>query len=253
VWEPLNEELSRWQDSGLTATLWWRDDDAVRVTPELEKLLTVAANTGTAPAIAVIPAVLKTNHMTPLNDTLFDCDGCAVFVHGFAHVNHASAGEKKCEFANQRSSDVMEDEIRRGVQILSAFDCFHAVFVPPWNRASDKLMDVLVEAGIRGFSGYGPRPAPMPKAGLKQVNTHMDIIDWKGSRGFAGTERVLTMMTRHLRQKRHGLADVQEPTGVLSHHLVHDDDCTSFLDEFITRTRNHPAVHWLTPEQAFQQ
>ena len=45
----LLRELDRWASDGLTATIWWRDDDLQRPTPALEPLLTMADATGWAP------------------------------------------------------------------------------------------------------------------------------------------------------------------------------------------------------------
>jgi hypothetical protein len=37
-WATLQRELDRWAESGKTATFWWRDDDAVEETPQLQTL-----------------------------------------------------------------------------------------------------------------------------------------------------------------------------------------------------------------------
>ncbi len=52
-WLQLTDELDRRQDAGSTATFWWRDDDAVEWTPQLDVPLRHA---GTIPlALAVTP------------------------------------------------------------------------------------------------------------------------------------------------------------------------------------------------------
>ena len=57
VFRPLTDEFDRWADQGLTATLWWRDDDAIAPTPALDRLLDAA---GPVPlTLAVIPALAE--------------------------------------------------------------------------------------------------------------------------------------------------------------------------------------------------
>ena len=38
-WDRLEREIDAWAAAGREATLWWRDDDAVAATAELERLL----------------------------------------------------------------------------------------------------------------------------------------------------------------------------------------------------------------------
>ena len=56
-WPDLLVELDRWEEAGLVAQFWWRDDDAVAPSPRLDRLMAVAES---APvALAVIPADVK--------------------------------------------------------------------------------------------------------------------------------------------------------------------------------------------------
>ena len=53
-WSDLIDELDAWNAAGLTATFWWRDDDAVEPNEKLDRLLEVTA---TVPiALSVWPA-----------------------------------------------------------------------------------------------------------------------------------------------------------------------------------------------------
>ena len=45
-WGPLTHELKLWSDAELTLPLWWRDDDAVTVTPQLETLSALSCRIG---------------------------------------------------------------------------------------------------------------------------------------------------------------------------------------------------------------
>ena len=109
----------------------------------------------------------------------------------------------------------------------------------------------LAGAGYAGLSQYGPRRTASPAAGLRQVNTHVDLIGWRAGGGFAGEPAVLEAAVRHLAAKREGRADAAEPTGWLSHHLVHDEATWDFLERLFETTRGASGVCWHDPEQVF--
>jgi hypothetical protein len=100
------------------------------------------------------------------------------------------------------------------------------VMVPPWNRIAPVLVPTLPEIGYRGLSTFGPRLRVHPVRGLLQVNTHVDLIDWKGGRVFAGEETMLSGLVTALAQARSGGG---EPIGILSHHLAMDAGAWDFL------------------------
>ena len=94
-WRNLSAELDAWAAAGRSATLWWRDDDAVAPSPELDRLLTLARARDLPLALAVIPARASQD----LADWLVAQPARATLVqHGYAHQNHARKGEKKAEF-----------------------------------------------------------------------------------------------------------------------------------------------------------
>ena len=84
-----------------------------------------------------------------------------------------------------------------------------------------------------------------------QANTHVDIIDWHGSRGFVGEEPALRAATAHLQARREGRADPGEPTGFLSHHQVHDEASWRFLARLFERTQGRKAVVWQGADTVF--
>jgi hypothetical protein len=69
--------------------------------------------------------------------------------------------------------------------------------VPPWNRIDDRVAACLAQAGLHGLSTLGPRGNP-PAPGLRCANVHIDIIDWKDGRRFAGEARCLAAAVAHL-------------------------------------------------------
>ena len=86
-------------------------------------------------------------------------------------------------------------------------------------------MPALPEIGFRGLSTFGRRSRRAPR-GLVEINTHVDLIDWKGSRGFVGAEAALAALVAAL---GHARTVSHEPVGILSHHLAMDGGAWDFL------------------------
>jgi hypothetical protein len=90
---------------------------------------------------------------------------------------------------------------------------------------------------------------------LNIVNTHVDVIDWHGGRGFLGEAAALDLLIGHLSARRQGRADPDEPTGLLTHHLVHDADTWRFLENLQDFIRDHPGdqppARFIEPAEAF--
>ncbi len=251
-WVDLDRELDAWGRTGQSATFWWRDDDAVTSTPALQRLLEATATTAGEPvplALAVIPASAD----SALVQSLHVADCVVALQHGYAHANQAAAGAKKAEFAAGRDLSLALEEVRSGSQRLRDLFGDHAlpVLVPPWNRIDSALIDRLDDVGIRGLSTHGPRAAKTTDAGIVLVNTHVDIVNWREERRFLGIEECLRLAVGHLAARREGRADASEPTGLLTHHLVHDEDTWSFLATFLQRTTRHSAARWMEARRLF--
>jgi hypothetical protein len=102
------------------------------------------------------------------------------------------------------------------------------MFVPPWNRIDPALLPQLPAQGIKAVSTFGPRPAAWPAPGLRQINTHLDPVDWHGTRGLRHEAELLAGLCRTLADRRTGRTDRSEPLGLLTHHLIHDEDVWAF-------------------------
>lgn len=239
-WQPLLAELERWSEAGSVATLWWRDDDAIAPTAALERMLGLVARHGVPLGLAVIPA----NATAALADRL-RCEGLVdVLQHGYNHRNHAGAGERAAEFGGQRPLPVRLAEARHGWELLAPFARRTPIFVPPWNRYDADLAPGLAGFGIRGISAFADaKQLPPP---MQECNCHIDIISWRTTRGFAGTDKTVAKLTEHLAARRIG-ATRPAASGLLSHHLAHDDGCWAFLAELFAVLDGHRAVQWLRP------
>jgi hypothetical protein len=226
-WQALGDELARWQDDGRTPDLWWRDDDAVDASAALDRLIEIHRTTGAPLALAVVPA-----QATPvLAERLAGEPGIDVLQHGYAHIDHATATEKKIELGLQRPAMLVLGELGTGWLAMERLFGRRAlsVLVPPWNRIAPALVPTLPEIGYRGLSTFGSRRRAEPVRGLRQINTHVDLVDWKGGRGFVGEEMAIDSLLRALIRARSGDG---EPVGLLSHHLAMDDRAWDFLRSF---------------------
>ncbi|GGD04045.1 polysaccharide deacetylase family protein [Aureimonas glaciei] len=247
-WAALDAALEACAADGRPVDFWLRDDDAVAPTPSLERLLALAADHGVPLALAVIPA-----GATPaLADRLAGLAGVTVLQHGFSHADHSAPGAKKCELGLDRPADVVLGELVRGRELLSMFARTAPVLVPPWNRIDPALAARLPDLGFAALSTYGDRPLPSgasgDAAGLVLINTHVDPVDWHGGRGFLGEAAVLGRLSDRLRRMAAGSADRSEATGILTHHLVHDDETFDFVEKLLQTTTRQGFCRWHSPE-----
>jgi hypothetical protein len=247
-WQRLSDELDQWQALGREATLWWRDDDAVTATPALQRLLALQGERGVPLALAVIPA----HAQEALAHTLEQHPCIALLQHGYAHDNHAAKGERAIELGGQRRRESLARELQFGWRRLQALFPGRPlpVMVPPWNRISPELFPDLPALGFRALSCFSARIRQQAFAGLLQTNCHADLIDWRRDRRFRGEERTIEQICAHLKARRTARVDAREASGILSHHLMHDDDCWRFLDTLLEHCNRHPAARWLEADEA---
>jgi hypothetical protein len=259
-WRALDDELDAWAAAGRTADFWWRDDDAHVAGPALDRLLDLAAAAAVPVAVAVVPMLADRALAAAL-----DGSGATVLQHGYAHANFAPDGAKRIELGPQRPAPHVLADLAVGHERLA--DLFGPralpVLVPPWNRIAPVLVPMLPEIGYRGLSRYLARQRAAPVAGLVEVNAHVDIVDWKAPAGidrpagladprpFAGEAAVLAALAGHLGARRRAAADPDEPTGLLTHHLVHDDDAWNFVAALLAHIGRHPAVRWRSAVELF--
>ncbi|HEX2582107.1 MAG TPA: hypothetical protein VHL08_09065 [Dongiaceae bacterium] len=218
-WDDLAHELEQW--NGAPFTFWWRDDDCVAATPALARLLAYGAPV----ALAIIPARLAGGLSLPQHATALQ--------HGFDHRNRAGPGEKKSEFPPQRPAEEVGHDLARGFALLQGRfpGQFRPVFVPPWNRYEHaypwRKAGCTWISQYRDWSVFNGSEAGEPH----RLPTHVDLIDWR-TRAFAGEARTLDRILAHLHARRSGRAPRDQPTGLLTHHLVHDRECWAFLDKW---------------------
>ncbi len=244
-WHILDEELAIWRDQGLSFPLWWRDDDAIAPTPQLDQLSDLSERLGISVHLAIIPR----DATSELASYMAQRPNLIPVVHGWAHENHAPPEEKKSEFRLHRPMETILQDAEAGTTRLRSLfpDSLRPMFVPPWNRIAPEIAARLPDLGYGILSTATPRTSVQAAPGLEQVNTHIDPIDWRGSRGLADPDALVEKTTALLRDRREGRADNGEPLGVLTHHLVHDQDIWAFTEALLKHLLDGPATLWTAP------
>ena len=245
-WSPLTTEMSRWRAEGRTIPIWWRDDDAVAVTPELEQLQNLSVITGVPVHLAVIPAGAKSDLATFTAER----PNLLPLVHGWSHTNNAPHGEKKAEFSVSLDPEDMARDCKTGLTTMRSLfgDAMWPVFVPPWNRAPDTLISRLADLGFTAISTFKPRNATHAAPGLQRINTHLDPINWRQDKVLVAGDRLIAQIADQFAARREGRADAEEPYGLLTHHLVHDETIWSFTRDLLSRLCDGPIRLWTARE-----
>jgi hypothetical protein len=247
VWRSFGDELDRWSDAGKTATFWWRDDDAVAPTPQLERLFQCAQSVPIA--LAVIPRDVTRE----LVERLQDLSSVMVLQHGWSHVTHENGGLN--EYPASRSEFEVSRELALGRNLLNEFFGAQAmpVFVPPYHGFDDRFLPLLLFNGITAISRKGPRLSRTTAGKLLQVNAHIAPIQWTVPPFFGEDEDYLTTIIDHLQGKRAERYDPAEPTGLLTHHLVQNERSYDFIARLIDAVSAHGAAEWLHPSDVFRR
>ncbi|QIG47655.1 polysaccharide deacetylase [Nordella sp. HKS 07] len=247
LWRPLRDELQEWRAAGRTASLWLRDDDAVAPTPALDRLIGLARDYAVPVALAIIPVSTGPDLAHRLaQETLIH-----PVVHGWSHANHAPPSEKKQELGDDRPRQAVKDDLTRGLARLSEFyrDRLTSLLVPPWNRIDPALLDDLPMLGYTGLSAFGHKLASTEH--LTVVNTHIDIVDSRAGNRCRDHGVLIADLARELAEAR--AAGGAAPVGVLSHHLVSDDDAFRFLSDLFDVTARSGVVRWRTPAELLER
>jgi hypothetical protein len=230
TWRELEQELAR-----RPAAFWWRDDDAMLVSDSLRRLVALSGERKIPLALAVVPEGAAPQLFELLHDRV------TVLQHGTDHRNRAEPGGKKTEYPQGEPVEAALARISAGMERLrgAAGKKLLPVLAPPWNRIGAEVQKRLPTIGITGLSTYGARASAEPVPGLRQVNTHVDIVAWKRGKRFIGEEAAFGALARALGR--------DEPIGWLTHHAMHDEEAWDFLERLFTLK----GARWLSAAEAF--
>lgn len=246
AWSALEKELFAWQQNDAVANLWWRDDDLTCAGPQAQALLEMTHSYQIPIGLAVIPQTMDIE----LPDWLTPFDHITVLQHGIAHENHAAEQESKLELGGNIDNQELKEQLHKQLgRLVGHFgQRFLPILVPPWNRIDKNIVSELKDLGFAGISTFGDDA--YTGNGLLQCNTHIDIIDWRGTRNFIGEDKLIKALTTELSKRRTGNQS-QQPIGLLTHHIVHTPAAWESLQRMIENTRDHPAIQWRSPYEAF--
>jgi predicted deacetylase len=224
----IGPELARWKAAGQAPVFWWRDDDARRPTPTLDRLLALAIRFDAPITIAAVPD----GDIAALAKACAAVPGAELAIHGFRHENRAPAGQPSGEVNDQdRLADVMSN-LSAATKVFRRAGVTPRLFVPPWNNAHRTLKQALDQQGLE-LSCYGEmRRAAEPN----RLDAHLDVMRWKSTARFRGAVRFLLRARRLLAERRTSGA-WDQPLGLLTHHLDHDEPAWRFLEAFLPIAR----------------
>lgn len=217
---------------------WLRDDDAIYPSEPLEQLLNLCEQYAVPLSLAVIPK----DTGVELSERLARHPSVAVTLHGWSHTNYAPEGEKSQELGDHRCIEDTLAELHRGIERLSTLHQhrYEPVLVPPWNRISDSVLSRVHELGIEAVSVFGQEMVDQHEGlRVRLINTQVDVIDWRGTRGGRSTINLIEEILLQLRQGRSTI-------GVLSHHLVHDSAAWAFLEKLFIATTAETRCRWVS-------
>ncbi len=239
--DSLKTRLDRLGEAGRSLTVWWRDDDAIASSGQLDRLIGFVELHNVPLGLAVIP-----NEATEaLANRLCGTDLVEILQHGWRHKNHQPTGSKAAELGDGRPLDTVLDELRTGFSRLDGLfgNRFRPVLVPPWNRIAPEVAAERSKVGLVGLSTFGET-----ECADRRVNCHLDPISWKTTRGFIGWPRATHLINEELDRRLNGS---DEPFGLLTHHLVHDANLWDFVDAFLNVAARHPVVRWPAMDPLF--
>jgi hypothetical protein len=236
-WWVLNRELELWASAGRRLELWWRDDDARIPTPSLDRLLKLARRYETPLTLAVVPDWDRSALAGRLA-----CERQAVVIqHGVDHQNVGDEQGPKSEFPNRYPREVMETRLLEARERLSVMPRFAPVFAPPWNQVHAGLIGALRASGYRGLSAFGEDLSH--DRGFSRLDVHLSLLGDCGEGPFRGAEGFVARFARLARERRRtGRWD--QPIGLQTHHLDHDEAAWRCLEDFLDRTTRSPAIGW---------
>lgn len=235
--QALTHHLDWFAARGRKVRFWWRDDDAIEPTPDLDRLLALSNQHAVPVGLAVIPRDVQPS----LAERLKTAPHAWVLQHGWQHKNfqRKDLGEKAAELGARRNVDDVRAQLQQGFARLSELfgPRFIPALVPPWNRIDPAIARVLPEVGLTSLSTF----TWMHPYALAQVQSHVDIIKWKKNQRFIGWKSAKDRLDLQLTRRR---TNPHEPLGILTHHLAHEDGCYEFLEEFLAIAAHHPGADW---------
>jgi len=238
LFAPLKQELSRWEAAGRRATFWFRDDDAVTMTPEFARLLDFQQAYSLPIAIAVIPQQAD-DQLPPI---IQERPELSVLQHGWSHTNYAAEGEWHSEFPAGRPAEKVKGNLNSGKMFLEKLFGHQFIFgfVPPWNHFASEYLPLL--KSYQFISGRDYTVARDWRM-VPSIPADVDVLRWGPAPHFRGTERLISEICKQLAARRK--ENRKDPVGILLHHLNMDHASWEFMNSLAGVLQGHAAVNLL--------
>jgi hypothetical protein len=216
------------------ARLFFRDDDCGWSDDRVLLLLDIFADFDVPVDLAAIPAVLNPAFAQKLSRRMAaHPERLRIHQHGYAHLNHESAG-KKCEFGPARDYPSQRSDIKNGqrrlAELLGAAP--DPIFTPPWNRCNSVTARCLAELGFRVLS-RDSHAASLEGTELLELPI---AVDWFAHRKKVRLDRMA--WGKLLAAKLQDEASL----GIMLHHAVMDAEEMQALAELLSVLARHPNV-----------
>jgi len=235
---PLKRELDRWKVAGQRIAFWFRDDDAITITPELERLLDFQQAYSLPIAIAVIPQQADPQ----LSQIIQERPELSVLQHGWSHTNYAAKGEWYSEFPAGRPAAEVSGNLNSGKILLEKLFGHQFIFgfVPPWNHFASEYLPLL-----KNYQFVSGRDYTVARdwRRLPSIPADVDVLRWTPAPHFRGTKRLIREVCGQLRARRK--ENRKDPVGILLHHLNMDDASWEFMNSLAGVLHGHVAVNLL--------
>ena len=152
--------------------------------------------------------------------------------HGWNHTNHEAVG-KKHEFGQSRTDESIRRDLTSGRQKLEAIigSDFTPVFTPPWNRCSNRTLEILAQLQFHGISrsrGEQKQPAPLP-----DLYINVDLHTRKETKPAAGLNNLCCEFEQ-------AIGDGQ--VGIMLHHQRMNGNSLVFLDGLLDIIATYPPL-----------
>lgn len=245
-WTSLVEELDKFLELDVLATFWFRDDGAVRLTPQLERFTEVM--NGVPFALSVMPF----DASNCLADFVKLHSNISVIQYGRIHNNLEDDNSENRETSVSTNFLELFKEFSDGKFILNHQfgNKYFSIFVPPLGDISVTHLPLLMQAGIPNLSIQGEQ-ASEKFDDVTISNIHCGPLKCTPPHSFDSLSLYLEQIISHLRNKRLGVARQSEVTGIGTHHLAQSKESLDFLQTLISILKNHKAVKVLNVSQVF--
>jgi hypothetical protein len=167
----------------------------------------------------------------------------SVMQHGVDHRSQSTSGPPS-QFSAAEPVSQVAVRLEQGWRQLAAFQERLPVYVPPWNDLTANVQAALPLTSLQFVSAWREPSEP----GRQDV--HLDLLRWQPRPRFIGETRFLSRLRRALAERRKA-GRWDDPIGLLTHHLDHDEAAWRFLRRLLDWRPLSARVWWRSAGELF--